>query len=317
MAIVAGLALGGGGGEEEPPPQQQSSLPVNAFTSGPVAVDVPEGYAAVDAVPEIPGLALDDAAAQGRGDRTIAIGTVDADDSTLLPGTLLQALGAGDGEVPDRTPVELGPDDLQAYRYAGLEPEGSDQALTLYVSPNSEGVAAVACLSPPGDAEAFAPECEGVADTLQVSAGKPFPVGPDPAYAKTLGAVFGTLERKVAKGRARAAPRRRAVPRPGQGGRGRPRRLRGRRRQAAQGGREPGGREHQPGDRGPARRRGGDVEEGGRRGAREGQGRLRPRGGRDPQGGAAPGPDAQGAAGRRVRALRLKVEKFTEAHTVE
>ena len=41
-----------------------------------------------------------------------------------------------------------------------------------------------------------------MADTLQVSAGKPFPVGPDPAYAKTLGAVFGTLERKVAKGRA-------------------------------------------------------------------------------------------------------------------
>jgi hypothetical protein len=202
VAIVAGLALGGGGGEEEQPPQQQSSLPVNAFTSGPVAVDVPEGYAAVDAVPEIPGLTLDDAAAQARGDRTIAIGTVDADDSTLLPGTLLQALGAGDGEVPDRTAVELGPDDLQAYRYAGLEPEGSDQALTLYVSPNSEGVAAVACLSPPGDAEAFAPECEGVADTLQVSAGKPFPVGPDPAYAKTLGAVFGTLERKVAKGRA-------------------------------------------------------------------------------------------------------------------
>src|SRR3712207_8760653 len=27
-------------------------------------------------------------------------------------------------------------------------------------------------------------------------------VGPDPAYAKTLGATFGTLERKVANGRA-------------------------------------------------------------------------------------------------------------------
>jgi hypothetical protein len=127
---------------------------------------------------------------------------VAADDSTLLPGTLLQALGVDDGDVPDRTPVTLGPDELQAYRYANLEPEGSDRSLTLYVSPNSEGVAAVACLSPPADAEAFAPECEGVADTLQVTAGTPFPVGPDPAYAKTLGATLGTLERKVAKARA-------------------------------------------------------------------------------------------------------------------
>ncbi len=74
--------------------------------------------------------------------------------------------------------------------------------MTLYVSPNSKGVAAVACLAPPADLEAFRTECEGVADTLQVSGGKPFPVGPDTAYAKTLGATFGALQRKVAKGRA-------------------------------------------------------------------------------------------------------------------
>jgi hypothetical protein len=202
VAIVAGLALGGGGGDEEQTPPQPSSLPVNEVTSGPLAVKVPEGYTARDTVPEMPGLELGDATAQGRGDRTVALGTVAADDSTLLPGTLLQALGLGDGEVPDRTAVTLGPDEVQAYRYAGLQPEGSDQEMTLYVSPNSEGVAAVACLSPPADAEAFAPECEGVADTLQISAGKPFPVGPDPAYAKTLGNALGTLERKVAKGRA-------------------------------------------------------------------------------------------------------------------
>ncbi len=203
VAIVAGLALGGGGGEDTPPPEQPpSSLPVNEVSSGSLAVKVPEGYAALDAVPEIPGLELDDATAEGRGDRTIAVGTADADDSTLLPGTLRQALGLGAGDVPDRTAVSLGPDELQAYRYENLQPEGSDQAMTLYVSPNSKGVAAVACLAPPADLEAFRTECEGVADTLQVSGGKPFPVGPDAAYAKTLGATFGALERKVAKGRA-------------------------------------------------------------------------------------------------------------------
>jgi hypothetical protein len=201
VAIVAGLALGGGG--EDPPPAQQppSSLPVNDVTSGALTVKVPDGYSEEDAVPEVPGLELDDATAGSRGDRTIAVGTVDADDSTLLPGALRQALGLGSGDVPDRTAVSLGPDELQAYRYENLQPEGSDEAMTLYVSPNSKGVAAVACLAPPADLEAFRTECEGVADTLQVSGGRAFPVGPDPAYAKTLGGTFGTLERKVAKGR--------------------------------------------------------------------------------------------------------------------
>jgi hypothetical protein len=202
VAIVAGLALGGGGEDPAPAPPEPSALPVQDVSSGPLALKVPDGYAGLDAVPEIPGLELADATAQGRGDRTIAMGTLDADDSTLLPGTLRQALGLGGGDVPDRTAVSLGPEDLQAYRYEDLQPEGADQAMTLYVSPNSEGVAAVACLAPPADLDAFRKECEGVADTLQVTAGTPFPVGPDRAYAKTLGTTFGTLERKVAKGRA-------------------------------------------------------------------------------------------------------------------
>ena len=202
VAIVAGLALGGGGEDPPPPEQPQSSLPVDEVSSGSLAVKVPEGYAALDAVPEIPGLELDDATAEGRGGRTIAVGNLDADDSTLLPGTLRRALGLGAGDVPDRTAVSLGPDELQAYRYDDLQPEGADEAMTLYVSPNSKGVAAVACLAPPADLEAFRAECEGVADTLQLSGGKPFPVGPDTAYAETLGATFGALERKVAKGRA-------------------------------------------------------------------------------------------------------------------
>ena len=105
--------------------------------------------------------------------------------------------------MPDRTPVTLGPDELQAYRYANLQPEGSDQSLTLYVSPNSEGVAAVACLSPPADAEAFAPECEGVADTLQVTGGNAVPGrAPTRPTRRRSAATLGTLERKVAKGRA-------------------------------------------------------------------------------------------------------------------
>ena len=34
-----------------------------------------------------------------------------------------------------------------------------------------------------------------------MASGKPFPVGPDKAYAKLLGSTFGALDAKVAKGR--------------------------------------------------------------------------------------------------------------------
>ena len=97
--------------------------------------------------------------------------------------------------------MKLGPDDLQAYRYAGLQPEGFDRSVTLYTAPTSAGVATVACLAPPEAAEAFAPECEGIADTLQVNDAKAFPVGPDPAYAKTVNQTLNQLDRRVEAGR--------------------------------------------------------------------------------------------------------------------
>ncbi len=53
----------------------------------------------------------------------------------------------------------------------------------------------------PADAAAFKSECEAIADTLQITSGNAFPVGPDPAYAKTLGTIFGELGGQVANGR--------------------------------------------------------------------------------------------------------------------
>ena len=103
--------------------------------------------------------------------------------------------------MPERTPVKLGPDDIQAYRYAGLQPQGFDRTVTIYAAPTSAGVATVACLAPAEAAEGFGPECEGIADTLQVSDAKPFPVGPNPAYAKTLNRTLNQLDRRVAAGR--------------------------------------------------------------------------------------------------------------------
>jgi serine/threonine protein kinase len=204
-AIVAGILLGGGGGSDEGGGEEPNpSTPVTAVEAGAVQIKVPAGYAPLASVPAITGLELTDGAAFAPGGtdggRAVAIGQAVANDSRLLPSRFWGAVGLEPGAVPDRTPVRLGPDDLEAYRYEGLQPADADRQLTVYASPTSEGVATVTCLAPPADAAAFKAECEAIADTLQISAGRPFGVGPDPAYAKTLGATFGRLDNQVAKG---------------------------------------------------------------------------------------------------------------------
>jgi len=170
-----------------------------------VQLKVPAGYAALASAPAVPGLDIADGAAYapgGRdGGRAVAFGQTVANDPTLLPPDFRGALGLGAGEVPEPTAVKLGPDRLEAYRYEGLTPAGVDRQVTVYMSPTSEGIATVACLAPPADAAAFKGECEAIADTMEISSGKPFPVGPDPAFAKLLGDTFGRLDNQVAKGR--------------------------------------------------------------------------------------------------------------------
>jgi hypothetical protein len=170
-----------------------------------VQAKLPASYAELSPVPELAGLELASASAYapgGRdGGRAIVLGQANANDSTLLPSTFRGAVGLDTGEALERTPVALGPDELQAYRYENLRPDGADRQVTVYASPNSEGVATVVCLAPPADAAAFKAECEGVANTLQVASGDPLPVGPDQGYADLLGTTFGTLDKQVAAGR--------------------------------------------------------------------------------------------------------------------
>ena len=169
----------------------------------------------MSSAPALPGLELAEGAAYAPGGkdggRAVTLGMADANDSTLLPADFRKALGLAGGEVPKRTAVKLGPDELQAYRYEGLKPAGTSRRVTVYASPTSEGVATVACLAPPADAAAFKGECEAIADTLQLGSGEPFPVGPDPGYAKTLSTTFGKLDAQVASGRKALDARQRDV----------------------------------------------------------------------------------------------------------
>ena len=72
---------------------------------------------------------------------------------------------------------------MQAYRYDDLKPNGFDRAVTVYAAPTSAGVATLACLAPAADAESFGATCDQIANTLELSSGDPFPVGPSKDYA--------------------------------------------------------------------------------------------------------------------------------------
>ena len=121
-------------------------------------------------------------------------------------------------------------------------------------------------------------DCEAIANTLQVSAGKPFPVGPDPAFAETLGATFGKLAEPGREG-PQGDRRSRRGDVPG----ARPRRRATSRRRT----RPPPSSSRAPRSAPPTRRStprsstrlnasAGGLEEGGRRGRQEGQARVRP-----------------------------------------
>jgi serine/threonine protein kinase len=198
-AIAAGLALGAGGGDSGG--GDAPGTPVTPVSAGAVQVKVPDGYQKLASPPAMPGLDLDSAASYAPGgDDTgpaVTFGGAQSDHPSLLPAAFRRAIGS---EAPAPTAVKLGPDELQAFRYEDLRPAGSSRQLTVYAAPTSEGIATVACSAPPAQAAAYKAECEAIADTLEVSSGKPFPVGPDPAYAKTVAGVFGALNRQVTQG---------------------------------------------------------------------------------------------------------------------
>ena len=90
VAVVLGLLLGGGGGgEEKQAAAPPSIVPEQPVQSGSIALEVPKGWQELATPPEIPGLALTDAAAYAPGGRdggkAVEFGMAKANDSTLLP----------------------------------------------------------------------------------------------------------------------------------------------------------------------------------------------------------------------------------------
>jgi hypothetical protein len=113
---------------------------------------------------------------------------------TLLPASLLAATGQGPDSAPKRTAVRLPAQGLQAWRYRGLEPVGTNLRLTLYTVPTSAGVATVVCALPPSVAGALAGQCDAIAGSLRLKRATPYPIGASSSYASALNSTIGDLQ---------------------------------------------------------------------------------------------------------------------------
>jgi hypothetical protein len=198
-AAVGGFLAGSGGSSEDEVPANNSSASAGALT-----VTHPDTWQRAQTTPKVPGYTLDDPIgltpkSGGAGGGTFVAGMADAGNASLLPDGFLKALG---GDAPKAEPVKLG--DLQAYRYADLTPKGSDNPVTVYATPTTDGVATVACSAPDAG---FVDECERVASTLTLSGAEAFELGVPKDYAGGLSSALTKLQsqRKAALAKLKSA----------------------------------------------------------------------------------------------------------------
>ncbi len=186
LAVVAGVLAGRSGSEASGPTLSQSA------SAGSVLLSFPGAWTRLSTVPRIPGMTFSDPLAlapSGGKDGQLVAGSVNATGPTLLPAALLARL---DPSPKANDPVRLG--SLQAYRYKALRPKGVNGTLTVFATPTTDGVATVACVTPPGAKGSFSTDCERVAGTLRLAGAKPYNLGPSDAYAATLGKTISRLD---------------------------------------------------------------------------------------------------------------------------
>ena len=186
-AAVGGFVAGSGGSSEAEVPENNSSASAGALT-----VTHPDTWQRAQTSVKVPGYSLDDQISltpkSGAQGGTLAAGMAgNAGNSLLLPDAFVKAIGGGGNPSPE--PVKLG--DLQAYRYTDLQVKGSQNPVTVYATPTTDGVATVTCSSPD---DAFVQECERVASTLTLSGAEAFELGVPQDYADGLSAALEKLE---------------------------------------------------------------------------------------------------------------------------
>ena len=198
LVIAGGYLLGSSGGEDDSTDTASTPTGSSVATGGSLEMSFPGTFRQTPDPPEIPGLELRNPISlvprDGPKGAALGAGMTDATGPELLPQGFLSRLD----EAPARDDaVKLG--DIEAYRYAGLEPEGYDKSLTLYVAPTTDGVATVACTAGTGAGE-FLPECEELATGLTLVNGETYALGADEDYLTRLDAAMADLNASRRKG---------------------------------------------------------------------------------------------------------------------
>jgi serine/threonine protein kinase len=185
LAAVAGLLLGRSASNDE------GQAGTDLASSKSIELSFPRSWRRAEQAPQLRGVRFKDAIAlaparAAPGDGLIA-GQVASTGPRLLPKGFERHLrkppGLGD-------PVELSK--LDAYRYGNLHLRSGRRA-TLFVTPNTGGVATVACVDSSKTAGALLAGCERIANSLTLVEEESYPLGPDPDYAETLGTVIADL----------------------------------------------------------------------------------------------------------------------------
>jgi serine/threonine protein kinase len=200
VAAVLGFVLASGGGGDKAPTTETPSAP--AAAKG-VQVLVPPDWEKLASAPEIPGVKLDEPVAFGPagtdgGGQSVSLGNVadGANNFALLTPDFLAAAGFEGGKVPPRKTVKLGDNGVQAYEYENLSVKGAPGKLTVFAVPTTAGVATVVCSVP-------AQDCEAIANTLKLSDGKAFPVGPSKEFGDAVSKALGDVNKASQTARAR------------------------------------------------------------------------------------------------------------------
>jgi hypothetical protein len=83
--------------------------------------------------------------------------------------------------------VRLG--DLEAQRYSNVSLRGTDDPMTIYVAPTTEGVVTVVCMNPLPTAAAT-DECDRAAASVRLERGRPLRLDPSGRYAATVDRIM-------------------------------------------------------------------------------------------------------------------------------
>jgi hypothetical protein len=183
LLAVAGFVAGGSGGKDAPPARPATGV---SASSAAVSLRGPSGWTrSTDTA--LPSVELQDPVAVASGGKRIVAGRAsdDAANATLLPASLLDALG---GPPPDPSLVELPGTGSSALRYDDLQVPGVSGGVTMIAQQASDGVYEVACLG-----GTTAGECDAAAAALKLQRGEAQDAGPSAAFAKSLSGVLGKL----------------------------------------------------------------------------------------------------------------------------